>query len=71
MNTINVLARDLIGRRSVFCPTNEALKSDTVSWGGHPRVYLDLATTGEVKCPYCGANFKLMADHGVRNERTN
>ena len=65
MNTVNVLAKDLIGQRSVFCPTNNSLKSDTVSWGGHPKVYLDLATTGEAKCPYCGANFKLIADPGV------
>jgi len=65
MNTINVLARDLIRRRAVFCPTVKDQESDTIAWGGHPRVYLDLATTGEVKCPYCGANFKLIADPGI------
>ena len=65
MNTINVLARDLIRQRSVFCPTVIDQGSDTITWGGHPRVYLDLATTGEAKCPYCGANFKLIADLGI------
>ena len=65
MNTINVLTKDLVRQKLVFCPTVKDQESYTIAWGGHPRVYLDLATTGEVKCPYCGANFKLIADPGV------
>ena len=29
-------------------------------WNSHPRVYLAVEDTGTVKCPYCGATYKLM-----------
>ena len=28
-------------------------------WNAHPKVYLDLATQGEVICPYCGTRYLL------------
>lgn len=28
-------------------------------WNSHPRVYLQVSATGEVKCPYCGAEYTL------------
>jgi hypothetical protein len=28
-------------------------------WNSHPKVYLDVARTGEAKCPYCGTVYKL------------
>jgi uncharacterized Zn-finger protein len=28
-------------------------------WNSHPRVYLAIEATGEVKCPYCGAEYRL------------
>jgi len=28
-------------------------------WNTHPRVFLAIATTGEVLCPYCGTRYKL------------
>jgi uncharacterized Zn-finger protein len=28
-------------------------------WNSHPKVYLEIEQTGEVKCPYCGADFVL------------
>ncbi len=30
-------------------------------WNSHPRVYLPIQTTGEAKCPYCGAEYVLKA----------
>ena len=36
-------------------------------WNHHPKVFLDVATTGEAKCPYCGTGYKLKgrpATHG-------
>lgn len=36
------------------CPTPEM-----VLWNSHPRVYLPIEKTGEAKCPYCGAEFRL------------
>ena len=29
-------------------------------WNSHPRVYLPIEATGAVKCPYCGATYKLI-----------
>lgn len=28
-------------------------------WNQHPRVFLDVATTGQASCPYCGTKYKL------------
>jgi uncharacterized Zn-finger protein len=28
-------------------------------WSWHPRVFLDIAETGEAMCPYCGTLYKL------------
>lgn len=28
-------------------------------WNSHPRVYLPVETTGEARCPYCGAVYVL------------
>jgi uncharacterized Zn-finger protein len=28
-------------------------------WSSHPRVYLDVETTGEAACPYCGTRYRL------------
>ena len=39
---------------SVFCP-NPAM----TLWNQHPRVFLDLAVTGEARCPYCGTRYRL------------
>jgi uncharacterized Zn-finger protein len=30
-------------------------------WNSHPRVYLPIEETGTVKCPYCGATYKLVS----------
>jgi len=28
-------------------------------WNSHPKVYLPVEETGEAKCPYCGAQYRL------------
>lgn len=28
-------------------------------WSSHPRVFLDLASGSDAKCPYCGTTYKL------------
>lgn len=33
---------------------------DSELWNMHPRVYLDIETTGKVSCPYCGAQYRLV-----------
>jgi uncharacterized Zn-finger protein len=28
-------------------------------WNAHPRVFLDIAKSGDALCPYCGTRYKL------------
>ncbi|MGM0594923.1 MAG: zinc-finger domain-containing protein [Pseudomonadota bacterium] len=28
-------------------------------WNSHPRVFLDIESTGRVRCPYCSAEYVL------------
>jgi uncharacterized Zn-finger protein len=47
---VELAARDL----PAFCP-NPAMPV----WNHHPRVFLDVASTGEAMCPYCGTVYRL------------
>jgi uncharacterized Zn-finger protein len=38
----------------VHCP-NPAMPL----WSSHPRVFLDVAATGDAMCPYCGTRYRL------------
>jgi uncharacterized Zn-finger protein len=38
-----------------FCP-NPSMPV----WCHHPKVFLDVSTTGEAKCPYCGTVYHLL-----------
>jgi len=51
---VDVVAADLHGPGVIFCPNPKM-----ALWSGHPRVFLDVATTGEGKCPYCGTVYRL------------
>ena len=53
---VELLASDLNANGGVFCPSP---KADMKLWNGHPRVYLDIASSGAAKCPYCGTVYKL------------
>ena len=55
-STIELLAKDLNVQGGVYCPSAQA---DMKLWNSHPKVYLDVAHTGEAKCPYCGTVYKL------------
>jgi uncharacterized Zn-finger protein len=33
---------------------------DMFLWDSHPKVYLPIESTGWAKCPYCGAEYKLV-----------
>lgn len=52
INEIEVSVKDL----PLHCPTDEV-----ALWSSHPRVFLDIAKTGKVACPYCGTQYKLKA----------
>jgi uncharacterized Zn-finger protein len=46
----------------LHCPTGKGS-----TWNLHPRVFLDIVSTGEAKCPYCGTQYQLKpgsAPHG-------
>ena len=59
---IELLAKDLNGHGGVFCPNP---KADMALWNSHPKVYLDVAKTGQAKCPYCGTLYQLKAGEVV------
>jgi uncharacterized Zn-finger protein len=60
--TIELAAKDLNGHGGVFCPSPLA---DMKLWNSHPKVFLNVAHTGEAKCPYCGTVYKLKAGEAV------
>ena len=37
------------------CPLPEQ-----VLWNSHPKVYLPIEASGQVKCPYCGTQYVLI-----------
>lgn len=57
---VEVTAKDLHGEGVVFCPNPKM-----TLWSGHPRVFIDVATTGEGKCPYCGTVYSLKAGENL------
>ena len=58
INYTEVTAKDL----PLHCPTNEV-----ALWASHPRVFLDIAATGHVACPYCGTKYKLKEGSAVKS----
>jgi uncharacterized Zn-finger protein len=53
---VELAAKDLVGPGVTFCPNpNMAL------WSNHPKVFIDVTTAGEGKCPYCGTVYRLKA----------
>ncbi|HET6786644.1 MAG TPA: zinc-finger domain-containing protein [Aquabacterium sp.] len=57
---VEVSAADLQGPGVVFCPNPKQSL-----WSQHPKVYIDVASTGEGKCPYCGTVYQLKAGEKV------
>lgn len=56
---VEVTAADLQGSGVVFCPNPKM-----ALWSNHPKVFIDVASRGQGKCPYCGTVYRLAA--GVR-----
>jgi uncharacterized Zn-finger protein len=59
---IELLATDLNRQGGVHCPSP---KADMKVWNTHPKVFLDVARTGEAQCPYCGTAYRLKAGEVV------
>lgn len=41
----------------VYCPN-----PNMPTWSHHPRVFLEVTTTGTAMCPYCGTRYTLKDD---------
>jgi uncharacterized Zn-finger protein len=61
-SAIELSAKDLNHQGGVFCPSPLA---HMALWNSHPKVYLDVAATGEARCPYCGTVYRLKAGETV------
>ena len=60
--TVELMAKDLNGHGGVFCPSPLA---DMKLWNSHPKVFLDVARTGQAKCPYCSTEYRLKVGEHV------
>jgi uncharacterized Zn-finger protein len=57
---VEVTAADLQGPGVTFCPNPKM-----PLWSNHPKVFIDVATTGEGRCSYCGTVYRLKAGEKV------
>jgi uncharacterized Zn-finger protein len=53
---VELAAKDLLGPGVTPCPNPKM-----ALWSNHPKVFIDIATTGEGRCPYCGTVYRLKA----------
>ena len=58
---VELSAAELQGPGVVFCPNPRM-----PLWSNHPRVFIDVATNGIGKCPYCGTEYRLKPGEHVR-----
>jgi uncharacterized Zn-finger protein len=59
-SVVEVTAGDLQGPGVVFCPNPKM-----PLWSTHPRVFIDVASTGEGWCPYCSTVYRLKAGETI------
>lgn len=57
-NTIELLDKDLDDQDGVYCYGRLA---GMKIWDGHPNVSLNVAATGEARCPHCSTVYRLKA----------
>lgn len=55
-SVVELSAADLQGPGVIACPNPKM-----ALWSNHPRVFIDLAHTGQGVCPYCGTVYRLKA----------
>jgi uncharacterized Zn-finger protein len=53
---VELAAADLLGPGVTACPNPRM-----ALWSNHPKVFIDVVTTGEGRCPYCGTVYRLKA----------
>lgn len=57
---VELEAGELLGHGVIHCPHPKM-----PLWNQHPRVFIDVHSTGEGKCPYCGTVYRLKAGQAV------
>ncbi len=57
---VEVTAKDVQGPGVVFCPNPKM-----PLWSNHPKVFIDVASSGEGKCSYCGTVYRLKAGEKI------
>lgn len=60
---VELKAADLNSQGGIFCPSP---KADMALWNSHPKVYLQVAASGQAKCPYCGTVYRLAAGEHLK-----
>ncbi len=58
---VELTTSDLVGHGSICCP-NPRMSL----WNQHPKVFIDVGSTGEGRCPYCGTVYRLKAGEQAR-----
>lgn len=53
-SVVELAAADLIGPGVTFCPNPKM-----ALWSSHPKVFIDVASAGEGRCPYCSTLYRL------------
>jgi uncharacterized Zn-finger protein len=61
-SVVELQARDLNPQGGIHCPHP---KAGMKIWNTHPKVYLDVARSGQAQCPYCGTVYRLRAGEHV------
>ena len=51
---VELHAAELVGHGATFCPNPRM-----ALWSTHPKVFIDVGTRGEGRCPYCGTLYRL------------
>ena len=59
---VELAAADLVGPGVTYCPNPKM-----ALWSNHPKVFIDVAHSGEGKCPYCGTVYRLKAGEKVHS----
>jgi len=59
---VELAASDLQGPGVIACPNPKM-----TLWSTHPKVYIDVATAHEGRCPYCGTVYRLKAGEVVQS----
>ncbi len=53
---VELAANELTGQGAIYCPNPRM-----PLWNTHPKVFLDVGSTGQAKCPYCSTVYRLKA----------